>query len=113
MKSNDTLKQLGGKAPTLTAKEALILSLLGPTKEMYGLEMVEASDGELKRGTVYVTLDRMEEKGFVESRQEARNAGAIGLPRRLYRITALGSTTLREWRLLATNLNLAWQGATR
>ena len=49
--------------------------------------MVELSDGRLKRGTVYVTLGRMQEKGYLESRQEPLPEGAIGLPRRLYRPT--------------------------
>ena len=32
---------------------------------MYGLELVTESEGALKRGTVYVTLGRLEEKGYV------------------------------------------------
>ena len=64
---------------------------------MYGLQLVERSDGALKRGTVYVTLGRMESKGFIESEQEPPNPGAIGLPRRIYRPTALGERMLRAW----------------
>jgi DNA-binding PadR family transcriptional regulator len=37
-----------------------------------------------------VILARMEEKGFVESRQEDRAQGVSGLPRRLYRATPYG-----------------------
>jgi DNA-binding PadR family transcriptional regulator len=33
-------------------------------QELYGLQLVAASRGRLKRGTVYVTLRRMEEKGY-------------------------------------------------
>ena len=40
---------------------------------MYGLQLVEQSEGALKRGTVYVTLGRMEAKGLVESEQESRS----------------------------------------
>lgn len=58
--------------------------------ERYGLELVDTSDGALKRGSVYVILARMEEKGFIESRHEDRAAGVSGLPRRLYRATAYG-----------------------
>ena len=53
--------------PRLSPKEALILDLLRGG-EMYGLELVTSSDGALKRGTVYVTLGRMEEKGLIVSR---------------------------------------------
>ena len=58
--------------------------------ERYGLELVEASGGALKRGSVYVILTRMEEKGFLVSHQEERAPGASGLPRRLYRATPYG-----------------------
>ena len=64
---------------------------------MYGLQLVERSDGALKRGTVYVTLGRMESKGLIESQQEAPDPGAIGLPRRIYRPTASGKRMLRAW----------------
>ncbi len=61
--------------------------------------MVELSRGRLKRGTVYVTLGRMHDKGYLESRQEDLADGAIGLPRRLYRPTAYAIRVLEAWRL--------------
>lgn len=73
---------------------------------MFGLQLVESSKGALKRGTVYVTLGRMERKGFVESEQEPAQPGAIGLPRRLYRPTGLGERALRAWTVLANELAL-------
>ena len=94
--------------PTLPPTERLILELLVANGEMFGLQLVEASGGRLKRGSVYVTLGRMQQKGFVESAQEERPAGAIGLPRRLYRPTALGRRALRAWTTLARQL--AWEG---
>ena len=71
---------------------------------MFGLHMVAASGGALKRGTIYVTLSRMEAKGYVESEQEPSQLGAIGLPRRIYRPTALGERMLRAWRGLLREL---------
>jgi DNA-binding PadR family transcriptional regulator len=68
---------------------------------MFGLQLVERSRGALKRGTVYVTLGRMVEKGFVESHTEPLPPGAIGLPRRLYRPTAFGVRVLNAWALAA------------
>ena len=91
---------------TLPPKERLILELLlakGPT---YGLDLVGQSGGALKRGTVYVTLSRMEAKGLVASEQEAPHPGAIGLPRRTYRITGLGERVLQAWTALSREL--AW-----
>src|ERR1044071_4107820 len=87
------------KSPSMSATEALLLDLLG-SGERFGLELVATSDGRIKRGSVYVTLTRMEAKGFVESRQEERPAGAIGLPRRLYRATEYGLKVHDAYQLL-------------
>ena len=80
-----------------SGKELLILELLVGAKEMYGLELVAASDGALKRGTVYVTLGRMEGKGYVTSKLESAPPTAGGLPRRIYAPTALGRDVLAAW----------------
>jgi DNA-binding PadR family transcriptional regulator len=89
---------------TLPAKERLILELLESKGPLFGLQLVALSDGALKRGTVYVTLGRMEAKGFVTSEQEVMPPGAIGLPRRLYHPTPLGQRVLRAWSVLAREL---------
>ena len=75
-------------------------------RERFGLELVDTSKGTLKRGSIYVTLGRMEVKGFVVSRQEERVAGAIGLPRRLYRATPYGLKVRDAYRLLNEALAL-------
>jgi PadR family transcriptional regulator, regulatory protein PadR len=85
--------------PRLSATERLIFELLDSEGELFGLQMVELSRGRLKRGTVYVTLGRMQEKGYLESRLESLPAGAIGLPRRLYRLTGHAARVLAAWRL--------------
>src|SRR5689334_14353693 len=89
--------------PTLPKSERLVLELLldGPD---FGLSLVARSHGALKRGTVYVTLGRMERKGFLVSEQEPQALGAIGLPRRIYRVTPLGKRALRAWATLARTL---------
>jgi PadR family transcriptional regulator, regulatory protein PadR len=91
--------------PSISQTESLILDLLEP-RERFGLELIAQSDGRLKRGSVYVTLARMEAKGFVESRQEDRAAGAIGLPRRLYTPTPYGLKVRDAYRLLRDALAL-------
>lgn len=84
----------------LSSLEFLVMKLLTNTsKEMYGLQMIEEAGGRLKRGTIYVTLGRMEDKGFIESRKEEQRAGAKGLPRRLYKPSALGQRVLTEWEM--------------
>ena len=76
--------------PRVSPKEGLILELLTGSGQMYGLELVAASGGELKRGTVYVTLGRMEEKGYITSWLDPAVPATGGLPRRLYKTTPLG-----------------------
>lgn len=83
--------------PRLSKTERLILDLLVADGELFGLQMVERAAGALKRGTVYVTLGRMQEKAYLDSRQEALPEGAIGLPRRLYRPTAYALKILAAW----------------
>ena len=93
------------RLPSISPTESLVLDLL-ESGERFGLELVEASGGALKRGSVYVTLGRMEAKGFVQSRQEARQPGAIGLPRRLYVATPYGLKVRDAYRLLREALAL-------
>ena len=80
--------------PRLSEKEYLILDLLRAGAERFGLEMVKESHGSLRRGTIYVTLSRMVDKGYVRSRQE-KDSKDPGMPRRLYAITGEGVRALR------------------
>jgi DNA-binding PadR family transcriptional regulator len=82
---------------TLSAKELVVLELLVRDGGLYGLQLVAASRGRLKRGTVYVTLGRMEEKGYITSTLEDPPPAVGGLPRRLYRPTPLGRRVRDAW----------------
>jgi len=93
--------------PSLPRKDRLILDLLHAEGPSYGLQLVQLSKGTLKRGTVYATLARMEAKGYVESEQESLPPGAIGLPRRIFRPTTLGTRVLNAWVVLAREF--AWE----
>ena len=90
--------------PRLSRTEQFILELLVADDDLFGLQIVERSQGAVKRGTVYVTLGRMQDKGYVESRSEPPVPGAIGLPRRLYRPTAYGAAVLKMWTRAARSL---------
>ena len=72
--------------------ELLILEMLSENGPTYGLDLVAQSRGRLKRGSVYVTLGRMEEKGLVTSRLDERQGE--GPARRLYEPTAMGLRAL-------------------
>jgi DNA-binding PadR family transcriptional regulator len=103
------------QVPSLSRKEAVVLDLLlgNPASEMYGLELVRESAKSLTRGTIYVTLSRMEDKQFVESRLEAKRLDASGMPRRLYRATGYGRKVYEAWQLAreAARIQFAGGGA--
>lgn len=65
-----------------TKTECVVLELLIGS-EKYGLELVHHSGGRLKRGTVYVLLDRLESKNFIQSREVEEG-------KRRYRVTGEG-----------------------
>ena len=94
-----------------SGKEIVVLKLLVSKRDMYGLEMVKAST-ELKRGTVYVLLGRMEDKGFIKSRQE-KEIGVSGMPKRIYSITGLGQRALaaHQQAQIAFTTDIDWEGA--
>lgn len=82
----------------ISSVEALVLELLiGTPGESYGYDLVVCSKGNLRLGTVYVTLARMEDKGLVASRKEEPRARARGRPRRLYTATAIGQRAYAAW----------------
>jgi DNA-binding PadR family transcriptional regulator len=91
--------------PSLSNKERLILELL-ISGARYGLQLVDESGGQLKRGTVYVTLGRMEQKGLVNSHHEPATAHPEAIPRRMYRATPYGRRVLDAWTTVARRLAL-------
>ena len=84
--------------------DALVLDLLIRDGHAYGLELVAASHGRLKRGSIYVTLGRMEEKGLVTSTLDERPGE--GPPRRIYKATAAGRRALVAAAILRGDLPL-------
>lgn len=78
-----------------SSTELIVLRLLRDgAPKMYGLELVKASEGQLGRAAIYVTLSRMETKGFLKRSTPAKDDHP-GMPRPRYRITALGEKVLR------------------
>ena len=97
--------------PRLSAKERTILDLLTSKGELYGLQLVAESRGRLKRGTVYVTLGRMQQKGLIEADAEKLSDDSGLVPRRMYRATPFGLRVLRVWAHAAKMLALGEEGA--
>jgi PadR family transcriptional regulator, regulatory protein PadR len=84
--------------PTRLSTQTLRLAsvmLENPDVPYYGLELSKSAG--LKTGTIYPALARMEQAGWVDSKWEAERAEDLGRPRRrLYRLTGLGETVLRD-----------------
>lgn len=91
--------------PRLSGKEYLILGLvIAAGRPVYGLELVEMAGGELPKGTVYVVLARMEEKGYLQSTRQERQSTVSGITRRLYKPTGFGARVFKlSERLQALN----------
>jgi len=80
-----------------SGKELVVLEMLCGKREMYGLQMIEASEGKLKRGAIYVLLSRMEDKGYLKSWQ-VKEPKTPGMPKRMYKVTGLGQRAYAAWR---------------
>jgi hypothetical protein len=65
-----------------------------PSGDWYGLQLSEAA--ELKSGTIYPALARLEHYGWLESHWELVDPSVAGRPKRkLYRLTRDGAATAR------------------
>jgi len=112
------MSKAASRPPTLSAKEYLVLEMLVANGPSYGLQLVNASSGRLKRGTVYVTLGRMEEKGYVESEPDPDAADHLVLPRRIYRPSGYGLKVFEAWQAMQrvlewgpAHLSQQWEGS--
>ncbi len=96
-----------------------LLALLAK-EETYGFEILrelrERSNGffDLKEGTLYPALRRLEERGFVESHWKEPGPGEGGMPRKYYRLTSRGRTALTEavaiWRQMTAGAERLLEG---
>jgi DNA-binding PadR family transcriptional regulator len=71
-----------------------VLHLTEHQQEAYGSAVrdeIEARTGRaVPRGSIYVTLDRLEEKGLLASREGGTSAARGGRPKRLFKVTPPG-----------------------
>src|SRR3954467_10517850 len=85
-----------------------ILPLGGPASAPAILEEIESRTGKpASPGSMYVTLDRLEEKGLIRSRLADAADERGGRPRRYVTVTAYG---MRELRASRTALLKLWRG---
>jgi PadR family transcriptional regulator, regulatory protein PadR len=80
-------------------EQIVMLAVLRLEESAYGMEVrreIALRTGrDTSIGAVYATLDRLEKKGFVRS-HETEPEGDKGRPRRAYRVTAAGASSLDQ-----------------
>lgn len=87
-------------------EESILRLLLSGSSS--GRKMVKDSNDELKIGSIYVTLQRMEEKGLITSEIEKLDLSEkFKIPKRIYTITTYGEQVFyaqKDFEQTLTNL---------
>jgi PadR family transcriptional regulator, regulatory protein PadR len=81
----------------MTKQTTRLLEVLlsDPGRRWYGLELMDRA--ELRSGTTYPLLHRLQEEGWLSSARERIDPSQEGRPRRrLYQLTGLGQAAARE-----------------
>jgi len=92
-------------------EQAVLLAVLRLEEGAYSLairqELESCTGRRITHGAAYVTLDRLEDKGFLESTLGESTPGRGGRRKRYFEITATGVTALRASREALMTL---WSG---
>jgi PadR family transcriptional regulator PadR len=100
-----------------TLEQHLLLAIIGLHPNAYGVSIQdhikERTGREPSTGSVYASLDRLEEKGFVKSRQGEATPERGGKRKLYFTITAPGQHALRQslQAIGALSHGLRWKGA--
>lgn len=92
-------------------EQMLLLAAMRLGEDAYGVRLMEELESRVgrrvSRGSVYVTLDRMESKGWIASETSQPRPERGGRPRRIVRLTPEGLEELRKSRAALLTL---WDG---
>jgi len=100
-----------------TLEQHLLLAIIALHPNAYGVSIqdhIKARTGrEPSTGSIYASLDRLEEKGFVKSRQGEATPERGGKRKLYFTITAPGQRALKEslQAIDALSHGLRWKGA--
>ncbi len=100
-----------------TLEQHLLLAIIGLRPNAYGVSIQdyikERTGREPSTGSIYASLDRLEEKGFVKSRQGEATPERGGKRKLYFTITAPGQRALKEslQAIDALSHGLRWKGA--
>jgi PadR family transcriptional regulator PadR len=92
-------------------EQMLLLAVLRLENDAYGARLMEELETTIgrrvSRGSVYVTLDRLEDKGWLTSEMSGARPERGGRPRRIVSVTPEGLEQLRRSRAALVTL---WEG---
>jgi len=81
-------------------EQLLLLAILRLDDNAYGAtvrrELIECADKDVAVGAIYTGLDRLEQKGFVESWMGEPTPTRGGRGKRIYRVTSAGRRALSD-----------------
>lgn len=90
-------------------EEVVLLAVLRLGRNAYGRAIRELIDDVGERftsiGALYATLDRLERKGFISSRQGEATPERGGRAKRYFKVEGTGVLALREGRRIRQKLN--------
>lgn len=102
---------MGQRAALGEFEHVVLLAIVRLEGEAYApaiLDEIEARTGRsASRGSIYITLDRLEDKGLIRSSLDAGPPARGGRPRRFLDVTPAGMMALRESRTALLSL---WDG---
>jgi len=109
----ETSRLLGG------FEDLLLLAVWRLGDHAYGVtirkELLDRARKDVAVGAIYTGLERLEQKGYVESRVGDPTRERGGRAKRFYTVTAAGAAALNEThraiRSLAAGLNIAGEGS--
>ncbi len=99
-------------------QEIVLLTIMVLDEQAYGVsikrEINEKTNRNISRGALHTALSRLEEKGFIRSKQGEASPDRGGHPKRFYTVTSKGIEALQEARSLREQLwnqipELKWQ----
>ena len=89
---------MGTTSPLGDFEQLVLLAVLRLRQQAYGVairrEIEERTGRAVSRGAVYITLDRLEEKGYLSSVRADEPAPRSGQARRYYRVEPEGIAAL-------------------
>jgi DNA-binding PadR family transcriptional regulator len=87
-------------APLGEFEVVVLLAVLHLRDDAYGSSIRDDIEGRagrpVSRGAVYITLDRLEQKGLLTSKLGGATPGRGGRPKRLFRVTAAGVKAIKQ-----------------